>query len=121
MSNPVIREATEGDLKRYFPDMSIPTSRAWVGELDGEIVVVGGWAFQQERWYVFFDTKPSGRKYKLAIAITAARILKKADEGGIKRLYAACDRTEKTAVSWLEFLGFKPSGMNPDLYVRGEL
>jgi hypothetical protein len=121
MSNPVIRPATEADMKAYFPDVKLPTARAWVGELNGEIAVVGGFAFREDRWYVFFDAKPISKDYPLAIALTSKRIIKKADEGGIKRLYASCDRNEETAVGWLEYLGFKPSGMNPDLYVRGEL
>lgn len=80
--------------------------RAWTGELDGEPVAMGGVLRGQDgRWYVFFDVKPEGRKFKKTIMKSAKRFFEQLD---VKYAYAIPDPKEKNALKWMTKLGFKP-------------
>ena len=105
----VIRRARRGDLMEYFDgDMeNEPSVQAWVGEKDGEILVVGGIARGGDgRWYGFFDIKDGGRCYNILIARWARDCMALFKKQGVKYIYVALDKDERNAARWLKRLGF---------------
>lgn len=106
-----VRQATVTDVKAYRDrrgvDDATPTCRAWVGEVDGEMVAIGGFALVGSRWLGFFDILDDGIRetHKAHIGLTAARIMR--DEALPARVYANLDPAERGARRWLERLGFK--------------
>jgi hypothetical protein len=105
-NRPIIRPATAEDLERYFPGVAKPTVKAWVGELDGELLGIGGIAFCNGRWFGFCDLREKSRRYKLTIGKTAKMIMGEVQKQGIKFIYADVSKTEPGAMRWLQSLGF---------------
>jgi hypothetical protein len=89
---------------------------AWAGELDGEIVALGGLAFSKGRWFAFCDLKPEARQFKMTIMRVAKRVLEDARERNIRFIYAEADPDEPKAVRWMQSLGFKPDERSGILY-----
>jgi hypothetical protein len=118
-NNPVVRPATAKDLERYFPGVAKPTVKAWVGELDGELLGIGGVALCEGRWFGFCELTEAARPYKLRIARTAKMIMNEARKQGIRYLYASIDENEKGARRWVESLGFAPDQRTLHLYRWG--
>lgn len=85
----------------------MPSSKAWVGEVDGKIVGIGGLYFHKSRWFGFCDLTDEARKYKLAIARTARLAMDEAKRMGIRFIYSDVDTEEPNARRWHEILGFK--------------
>jgi hypothetical protein len=117
--NPVVRPATAEDINTYFPDMDKPTVRAWVGELDGRLLGIGGFALVKGRWYGFCDLTKEARPYKLKIVRTAKMIMNEARKQGIRYLYASLDENERGAKRWVESLGFVQDSRTLHLYRWG--
>jgi N-acetylglutamate synthase-like GNAT family acetyltransferase len=109
---PIIRKATKKDLEDFADFKGVKyvtqTVRAWVGEVDGEVLGMGGFARHQGRWVAFCDLKDEARKYKVTIVKMAQMILREADRMGIKFAYATVDAEEANAIRWMETLGFQP-------------
>lgn len=84
-----------------------PTVRAWVAELDGRIVGIGGIAREQGRWFAFIDLEDEARPYKVHIARSARRFLDQARRDGIRFIYAEVNHTDPRALLWLFSLGFE--------------
>jgi len=103
---PTVRPATTEDLEAYFPGAVKPTVRAWVGELDGKLIGIGGYAFAQGRWIAFCDLTKDARKYKFQIARTAKMIMGEAKKQGLKYVYVDINKEESGAEKWLKSLGF---------------
>ncbi len=119
----ISREASKEDIEQYFPGVPKPTMRAWVGEIDGEMVAIGGWAFDGSRWYAFFDMSDKLEKMaknnfglKMMIAKTAKQIIMEADKQGILALYVMIDTEKQNAKRWLINLGFEK--MSSRIYRR---
>lgn len=81
--------------------------KAWVGEVDGKIVGMGGLALSHGRWFAFCDLKDEARKYKMAIVRAGRDIMADARSMGIPFVYAEADVDEPMAMKWMRSLGFE--------------
>jgi N-acetylglutamate synthase-like GNAT family acetyltransferase len=111
-----VRVATREDIDAFSDLKNKPTIRAYVGEVDGEIVAIGGLAFAKGRWFGFCDLREPARKHKMTIARMGKRIMDEAREMGIRFVYANVDPSEPTAERWLTRLGFEPDPRTLVLY-----
>ena len=102
-----IRPATREDIEAFSDLPNKPTMRAWVAELDGRIVGLGGIALSKGRWFAFVDLKDEARPFKVTIARSALRFLDEARRDGIRFIYAEVSRHEPRALPWLLSLGFE--------------
>ncbi len=116
MSKATVRRATREDIDTFSDLKNKPTIRAYVGEVDGEIVGIGGLAFSHGRWFAFCDLTDKARKYKMTIARMGKRIVDDAREMGLRFVYAEADPKETTAVRWLKSLGFELDPRTTYLY-----
>lgn len=102
----VVRQARAEDFEAFVTVASRPTVRAWVGELDGDPVIVGGVARGADgRWYAFFDIRDEARFAKKTIVKAARDFFARLD---VRYVYAMIDEREKNARAWTERLGFRP-------------
>ena len=85
----------------------MPSSKAWVGEVDGKIVGVGGLYFHKSRWFGFLDITDEARHHKLTLARTGRMVMDEARKMGIRFVYSEVDTDEPNAMRWHELLGFK--------------
>jgi N-acetylglutamate synthase-like GNAT family acetyltransferase len=111
-----VRPATREDIEAFSDLPMKPTLRAWVGEVDGRIIALGGFALANGRWFGFCDLKDEARQYKMTIARAGKRIIAEAKKQGIKFVYAEADRDEPGAVRWLSSLGFSIDPRTTFLY-----
>lgn len=111
-----VRPATREDIEAFSDIPNKPTLKAWVGEVDGEIVALGGFAFSKGRWFGFCDLKDEARRYKMTIARAAKMIIAEAKKQGIRFIYAEADKDEPSAVRWLTSLGFAVDPRTAFLY-----
>lgn len=81
--------------------------RAWVGEIDGRIIGMGGIASSHGRWFAFCDLKDEARKYKRAIVKAARTVMADARQMDVAFVYAEADPEEPMSVRWLQSLGFE--------------
>ena len=111
-----VRPATRADIEAFSDLRGKPTLKAWVGELDGEILGIGGLAYAKGRWFAFCDLKPEAREYKMTLARTAKMVLREARQQGIRFVYAEADLNERASVRWLTSLGFRLDPRTAYLY-----
>lgn len=114
----VIRPATRADIEAFSDMPDKPTIRAYVAEMDGKVIGMGGMAFQKGRWIAFCDLTPESRKLKVSIVKTAGRIMDDAMKSGVRFVYAQPDLNEPGAIRWLERLGFEPDPRSGGLLYR---
>lgn len=101
-----------------------PTARAWVAEVNGEIVALGGLALVQGRWIGFFDISPEARNMidrNICVQVAWLRAfqfgLNQAREMGIKYVYACADLEEHPrAREFLLRFGFEPDPRSNQFY-----
>lgn len=103
-----VRAASAEDIEAFSDLKNKPTIKAYVGELDGKIVAIGGLAYSGGRWFGFCDLTDEARSHKFTIARMGKRIMDEARQMGIRYVYADADIKEPTAVRWLTSLGFTP-------------
>jgi len=108
----VIRRATSEDIVAWCAMVGSdpagkPSARAWVGEVDGRLIGLGGLALAGGRWFAFLDLSPEGRTHKIALMRLAIRILDEARKDGIRFVYADRNPDEPKAQAWLTRLGFE--------------
>ena len=106
MKKPIIRKATHSDIEAFSSMAMKPTIQAWVGDLDGKIIGIGGFAFSHGRWFGFCDLTDEARKYKLTLVKTAKMVMQEAQKQGIRFIYAEVSDVEPGAMRWLKSLGF---------------
>lgn len=85
-----------------------PTVKAWIGEVDGRIIGMGGLAFVDGRWIAFCDLTDEARPYKVSIVKAGRAVMEEARRAGHKFIYAETDDKEPMAKRWLESLGYQP-------------
>ena len=112
----IIRPATGEDIEAFSKLRNKPTIMAWVGDIDGRIVGIAGFARSGGRWYGFCDMHDEARPYKMKIARAARRAMQEAKRRGICFIYAQTDPKEPGAVRWLTSLGFHIDPRAPSLY-----
>ena len=106
MPKMTVRPANRWDIEAFSDLANKPTVKALVGEIDGEIVAIGGLAFVKGRWFGFCDLRQKARPHKITIARAARRILVDARGIGARFVYAEADPREPGAQRWLTSLGF---------------
>jgi N-acetylglutamate synthase-like GNAT family acetyltransferase len=116
----IIRRASKADIEAFSPMPHKPTLLAWVGEIDGRLIGLGGLRrLQDGRWLAFLDLTDEARPYKMHIMRQALRMLAKAKEVGVKYVYAQPDPCEEKAKYWLARLGFAPDSRTPSVWRWG--
>lgn len=111
-----VRRATREDIDAFSDLKNKPTIRAYVGEIDGVVVAIGGLALSGGRWFGFCDLTEKARGHKMTIARMGKRIMDEAREMGIRYVYANVDMSEPNAERWLTRLGFMPDPRTLVLY-----
>jgi hypothetical protein len=115
----VVRPATASDIEKFSERFKVATIRAFVADLDGEIITLGGLTRIRGRWYAFLDIKDGAFDvpgYKMALMRTAKRVMALARDLKIKFLYVQPDVDKPGAVKWLTSLGFEPCGLGSHIY-----
>jgi hypothetical protein len=104
----IVRAATREDVDAFAaPENRVrPTMRAYVGEVDGKIVVLGGLAFFEGRWFGFLDVTDEVRPYRIHLMRWAIRVIESARSTGVRFIYVEPDANEPKAKAWLARLGF---------------
>lgn len=107
-----MREATTADILAYLGGREPPATFrwAWVAEIGGEIMALGGIAQAANgRQVAWFDLKPEMRRHKVAIVRGARRFMDGARDRVTGTLVAYPDDGEPGAMKWLASLGFRPA------------
>lgn len=123
----VRRPATREDILAFAraSDTPVtPTALAWVGECDGKVLALGGFARGADgRWIGFVDIIPEGRELLEKNMYVRAALLRAAIEGlrearkvGFRFVYAHADTEKKRAAELLMKLGFGPDQRSGYLY-----
>lgn len=115
-SNVIIRPATSEDIDRFSPLRNKPSIKAWVAELDGKLIGLGGVALYGGRWYAFLDLEEEMRPYKMTLMRAAKRFFAEMRLQGVKFVYAEADLEESNAPRWLGSLGFSVDPRSGYLY-----
>lgn len=113
------RPATRQDIEAFAraTDTPVtPTAKAWVGEVDGKVVALGGFARGADgRWIGFVDITKEGRELleknmyvRAALIRAAVEGLREARKAGFRFVYAKADMDQKRADELLMKLGFGP-------------
>lgn len=116
MNKLIIRPATRGDIEAYASKPNAQTVRAFVGDLDGKIIAIGGIATVKGRHYAFLDLDEEARGYKMHIMRTALRMMQDASSRGVRFIFAEADQGEPKSDAWLKRLGFEADPRSSHLY-----
>ena len=107
---PEVRWATADDLDRYYAGHPMKGSRttvtAMVGELNGEIIAVGGFSHVRGHLVAFYDMDEKARPYRITLVKAARRMVVDMAERG-RMMVAELDPHEPGARRWVESLGFR--------------
>lgn len=87
--------------------------RAIAGEIGGEVVAVGGLAYQPDGAVVaFLQAGECARRYPVSLHRAALMILAEAKRLRIPRIIAIADEDVEPARRWLARLGFAPDNID---------
>ncbi len=103
-----VRRATEADFLAFYGVPPPQTVLGYVGEVDGEIVAIGGLAISGGRAMAFFDAVRDMQFCKIALHKTALKVMSDAARLGYRRVYAWKSEHYPGAGRWLQRLGFRP-------------
>jgi RimJ/RimL family protein N-acetyltransferase len=82
--------------------------RAWAVERDGELLGIGGFAYQPNDTIAAFVLKKAGaERYRVALHRAGLMAMAEAKRLGYRRIVALADKTNEAAERWLERLGFR--------------
>jgi RimJ/RimL family protein N-acetyltransferase len=119
----VSRPATREDILAFSSVVKWPTAKAWIGEVDGEVVALGGFACIKGRWIGFIDVTEKGREYLTkSLGVRAAMIrammegMREAKRMGIRYVYAEADTQFPKARELIERMGFHVDPRSPALH-----
>tara|TARA_R110000868_G_scaffold122871_4_gene325747 strand:+ start:4421 stop:4771 length:351 start_codon:yes stop_codon:yes gene_type:complete len=104
----VVRPATADDIAGFLGDVPV-SMQAWVGEIDGEAIALGGFAFVAGRVVGFLNHNGDERAKQFPVTLhkTAIRVLREAHDAGHRHILSEQGKSE-TARKWLSRLGFVP-------------
>lgn len=106
-SKAIIRRATKSDIDIFAGTKDRPTVKAWVIDVDGRAIGMGGLAFAKGRWFAFCDLSDEARRYKVSIVKTGRLVMEEARRAGHQFIYADADAEEPMAKRWLTSNGFR--------------
>lgn len=112
----LVRPATRQDVEAFAGKPNAQTVRAFVGDLDGKIIAIGGVAVVKGRHYAFLDLDEEARGYKMHIMRTALRMMQDASKRGVRFIFAEADQCEPKSDAWLKRLGFETDPRAQNLY-----
>ncbi len=108
MSRVVIRPANKADCEAMFDEPLPYRVRAFVGELDGERIGLGGLAFMPDGTVAaFLHVKEGARRHKVTMHKAGLMIMAEAKRLGLRRVVAMAEPGLEPATRWLERLGFE--------------
>lgn len=107
MADLILRPANGADIADLYGNLG-PTVRAIAGEVDGQVVGIGGLAFVKGIVLAFADLDDEMRRRPIALHKAALGFLRQAKQAGHRHVFAECDRNIPRARPWLERLGFRP-------------
>jgi RimJ/RimL family protein N-acetyltransferase len=82
--------------------------RAWAVEKDGELLGIGGFAYQpNDTIAAFVLKKPGAEKYAVSLHRAGLMAMREAKRLGYRRVVALADKANEAAERWLERLGFQ--------------
>jgi len=104
-----LRDATRADFDGLLDEPLPWRSRAIAGEIDGQLLGVGGIArLPNGTWAAFVHLTPDARRYPVALHKAALLVLEKARRARIPCLVAIAEDGIEPAKRWLHRLGFRP-------------
>jgi hypothetical protein len=108
-----LRPATLADVMRFYGEPQQVTLQAVVMEVEGEIVGIGGLAYDGDKLRAFGDLKPAAFEHKHTIA-RAARMIAGMAGRACGPVFTAADPQYAESPKLLRRLGFKPFGHDGD-------
>jgi hypothetical protein len=119
----ISRPATREDIVAFSAVVKWPTAKAWIAEIDGEVVALGGFAIMRGRYIGFLDVTENGREYlEKSLMVKAAMIrammggMREAKRMGVRYVYAQADTQFPKARELLERMGFHVDPRSPELH-----
>jgi len=104
-----IRHATRADIDQFIDEPLPWRVRGWAVENDGELLGVGGFAYQpSDVIAAFVLKKPGAEKYAVSLHRAGLMAMREAKRLGYRRVVALAAKTNPAAERWLDRLGFKP-------------
>ena len=117
--SPTVRPATADDLSRFYvgdmqPKAPLPTVEAWVGELDGEVIAVGGVNHRRGWLEAFYDCSEKARQFPMDLYRASRKFMASLPKDRL--VYGLHDSREPGGARWMQSLGFKPVEGREGLY-----
>jgi hypothetical protein len=119
----ISRPATREDIVAFSAVVKWPTAKAWIAEIDSEVVALGGFALLKGRWVGFLDVTENGREYlenslmvKVAMIRAMMEGMREAKRMGVRYVYAQADTQFPKARELLERMGFHVDPRSPELH-----
>ena len=110
MSRVVLRPATRADFDAMLAEPLPYRVRAIAGEVDGELLAIGGLAFQLDGTVTaFLQASEIARDYPVSLHRAALEILSEARRLRIPCVMAEAEAGVEPAQRWLTRLGFSPA------------
>jgi RimJ/RimL family protein N-acetyltransferase len=101
---PATREDIEGLIHKPLPWRI----RAWAIDRGGEVLGVGGFAYQPNNVIAaFLVKKPGIEKYPVTLHRGGMLAMREARRAGYRRIVATADETTEAAERWLQRFGFE--------------
>lgn len=108
MNRVVLRPATRADFAALLAEPLPWRLRAIAGEINGELLAVGGLAFPPDHAVTaFLQAGANARRYPVSLHRAALMILAEARRRRIPRVVAVADSGIEPAARWLARLGFE--------------
>jgi RimJ/RimL family protein N-acetyltransferase len=110
-----IAPTTKADCEAFYGREMPHRIKAYTGFIDDEVVCIGGLGFPPDSAPIAFaDMKEAARQWPYAVELHrfARRVIKEAQESGVRRIIAKADPSIEAAERWLKRLGFEP--LTPD-------
>jgi N-acetylglutamate synthase-like GNAT family acetyltransferase len=89
------------------PEWIRHTALAFTGEVDGEIVGIGGLSYVGGDVVAFADLTDEARAHPVTLHRFALQVMKEARKRGHRVVFASADKMTPAAARWLAHLGFQ--------------
>lgn len=106
-----LRPATAADFIAFAGAPPKMLTRAYVAELDGRVLAVGGLYYDSGVAFAFCEISDEMRTHRKAIMRGARLVMDVVIRTMGTPVYAICSRREPNAPAFLTRLGFEPAGM----------